>query len=111
MRNESFPIITDLSIPKMPPRFVGIATCSPNDEWNEEIGRLIAFNRAKDKYNRSFFKHANNLMEEMDNYLNHVEDCFNNYGRKLSEGAAKRKERIDKYFNKTEENITEEENT
>lgn len=42
----------------MPNRFVGIAHCSENDEWDEKIGRTVAFSRAKDNLLKSFFKRA-----------------------------------------------------
>ena len=42
----------------LPNKFVGIATCSPDDEWNPEIGKLIAYHRMKTNMSKSFFKHA-----------------------------------------------------
>jgi len=36
--------------------YVGIAKCSPQDEWNEEIGRKIAFARAKIAFYKDFFR-------------------------------------------------------
>ena len=37
----------------LPNRFVGIAKCSVNDEWNEQLGKLIAFDRLKEKVNNT----------------------------------------------------------
>lgn len=50
----------------LPNRFVGIAKCSANDEWNEQLGKLIAFDRLKEKVNNSFIKCANKYIEDMD---------------------------------------------
>ncbi len=35
---------------KMPFKFTGVAKCDPNDEWDEELGKVIAENRALIKY-------------------------------------------------------------
>ena len=51
----------------LPNRFVGIAKCSVNDEWNEQLGKLIAFDRLKEKVNNSFIKCANKYVEDIDN--------------------------------------------
>ena len=51
----------------LPNRFVGIAKCSVNDEWNEQLGKLIAFDRLKEKVNNSFVKCANKYVEDIDN--------------------------------------------
>ena len=40
----------------MPYSFMGKAVCAPEDEWDEEVGRMIAFSKAKDKCYKSFFK-------------------------------------------------------
>ena len=52
---------------RLPNRFVGIAKCSINDEWNEQLGKLIAFDRLKEKVNNSFIKCANKYVEDIDN--------------------------------------------
>ena len=31
----------------LPPSIVGIATCAEEDEWDEEIGKRVAYNKAK----------------------------------------------------------------
>ena len=79
---------------KMPNRFIGIATCSPEDEWDEEKGRLIAFSRAKDSLNQSFFKRANFLIDTFDIWLNGLVERINNYGDKVSFNTERRHNRI-----------------
>ena len=67
----------------MPRSFMGKAVCSADDEWNEELGKMIAFSRAKDKCYRSFFKRANALINTIDKRLNEMINVFNDMGDKL----------------------------
>lgn len=73
---------------KMPSSFMGKAVCDPNDEWNEEIGRKLAFMRAKNKCYTSFFRRANTFVQTIDRRLGDTIESFNNFGLKLE---AKRK--------------------
>lgn len=78
----------------MPNKFVGIAKCGENDEWDENIGRIIAFSRAKNNLITSFFKCAQTYVYYIDNWLNEAVNIFNTLGLKLSENKAKRDEYI-----------------
>ena len=78
----------------MPNRFYGIATCSPEDEWNEETGKLIAYSRAKDKLNKSFFKRANFFINTVDKHVNDAVDILNNLGSKLENSTERRHQKI-----------------
>ena len=78
----------------LPDRFVGKAVCAPEDEWNEEVGRLIAFDRAKEKLATSFFKRAQEYVTEIDAAFNDMVTRVNEYGARLSRGADKRLEHI-----------------
>ena len=80
----------------MPNRFIGISTCGPDDVWNEEIGRLIAFDRMKDNLNKSFFKRANTFVSEMEKALDRFCDDTNAYGQKLEINTDRRKKLIAK---------------
>lgn len=84
----------------MPNSFVGKAVCSEEDEWDEETGRLIAFNRAKDKCYRSFFKRANMFVQMLDGHLGDIVSDFNDLGMKVSA-------RKDKLENKIKERLNE----
>lgn len=66
----------------MPRSFSGKAVCSPDDEWDEELGRRIAFSRAKHKCYRSFFKRANRLVGLLDTYIGYMLEQFNAFGKK-----------------------------
>lgn len=78
----------------MPDHFVGVATCDENDEWNEEIGKAIAFSRAKYKLHNSFFKRANTFVNECDRALSKLITSLNDYGEHLSMNAGKREKWI-----------------
>ena len=70
---------------RMPSSFMGKAVCAEGDEWNEEVGRKIAFLRAKDKCYKSFFKHANHFVQMIDWRLNDMIESFNTLGMKLED--------------------------
>ena len=79
----------------LPRSFSGKAVCAPEDEWNEETGRLIAFSRAKDKCYKSFFKRANYLIQSIDRRLGDMIETFNNFGMKLEEKRESLQNKID----------------
>lgn len=78
----------------MPDRFVGVATCDENDEWDEEVGKSIAFSRAKYKLHNSFFKRANTFVNECDRTLSKLITSLNDYGEHLTLNAEKREKWI-----------------
>ena len=78
----------------MPNRFCGIATCSENDEWDEETGKLIAYSKAKDKLNKSFFKRANLYIHTLDNEIDSATQTLNALGQKLTANTERRHEKI-----------------
>ena len=79
---------------KMPKRFVGVATCSETDEWNEDTGKLIAYSRAKDNLNKSFFKRANLYINSIDKEVDRAAEMLSNLGYKLTINTTKRHEKI-----------------
>ena len=68
---------------QMPHSFMGKAVCAAEDEWNEALGKKIAFSRAKDKCYKSFFKRANLLVQTYDRRLGDMIETFNDFGLKL----------------------------
>ena len=68
---------------RLPHSFMGKAVCAPEDEWDEETGRMIAFSRAKDKCYKSFFKRANKFVQTVDTRLGDMISQFNDFGLKL----------------------------
>lgn len=79
----------------MPNRFCGVATCSKEDEWNEETGKLIAYSRAKDNLNKSFFKRANFFINTVDKHINDAVDVLNILGQKLETSTERRHKKIE----------------
>ena len=80
---------------EMPKRFIGIASCDPRDEFVRETGELVAFSRAKDKLNKSFFKRANLYINTLDEWLNDAAENFNQYGEKLEQNTERRHKKIE----------------
>lgn len=87
---------------KMPHSFMGKAVCAPEDEWDEEIGRMIAFSRAKDKCYKSFFKRANRFVQTVDAHLGDMINLFNDFGLKLESKRENLQEKIDERVAKEE---------
>lgn len=79
----------------LPTRFVGIATCAEGDTFNKELGKKIAFNKAKAKLHGSFFRRAQFYINEVDEEFNKIIDSFNFYGRCLAYNAQKREQKIE----------------
>lgn len=80
---------------KMPYSFIGKAVCSTEDKWDEELGRMIAFSRAKDKCYKSFFKRANTYIQTVDRRLGDMIEILNDFGVKLSDKKDKLEAMID----------------
>lgn len=79
---------------KMPNKFIGIASCNPDDEFSVETGKLIAFSRAKDKIHTSFFKRANTYVNTIDNWLTDAVESINSYGAKVEANTKRRHNKI-----------------
>lgn len=77
---------------KIKNRYVGVATCAPDDEWNEEYGRRLAYHKMRAKINSSFFKRGNLFANMIDEYLNRFCDTINLYGDKLYRNTKRREE-------------------
>ena len=81
---------------QMPNQFSGVATCAEGDEWNEQLGRDIAFARAKYKLDRSFFRRANNFINMLDKRIDRMYNEFNQYGEGVSRSHNGRVSRLEK---------------
>ena len=80
---------------RMPDRFVGIATCSPDDEWDETLGRKIAFYKMRNKFYHSLFKRADNFVNWIDDNLNQMVEELNGWGDKVRENLYREKEHLE----------------
>ena len=85
---------------EMPCSFSGKAVCAEGDEWNEEVGRMIAFSRAKAKFYRSFFKRASMFVNTFDRCVNEMVTIFNNMGDKVDEHQRNLEYMIEQRVNK-----------
>lgn len=80
---------------EMPNTFAGIARCAPEDTFNLELGKKIAYHKAQLKVTNSFFKHARKFLATYDKQLNLLEDELNAYGNKLAIKADARENDIE----------------
>lgn len=92
---------------RMPKRFWGVATCAEEDEWDEEKGKLLAFSKAKDKLNTSFFKRANLYINTFDRSLNRATTLLNNLGSKLTLSSIHRHEKLAEMLGEKENGVSE----
>jgi hypothetical protein len=84
---------------RMPYSFSGKAVCAEEDEWDEELGKMIAFSRAKDKCYKSFFKRANRFVQTVDARLGDMINLFNGFGLKLDNKREALQNQIDERIN------------
>ena len=90
----------------MPKRFWGIATCAEDDEWDVEKGKFLAFSRAKDKLNKSFFKRANFYINTFDKSIDRAVEILNNLGDKLTTNTERRHLRLTELFGENEDGVS-----
>ena len=91
---------------ELPSSFMGKAVCAQGDEWDEELGKMIAFSRAKHKCYNSFFKRANLLVQTLDRRLGDMITAFNDLGLKLTDRHDALQAKIDEKMGKEKEGDT-----
>ena len=84
----------------LPRSFVGKAVCAEGDTWNEELGRKLAYSRAKNKLYTSFFKRANTFVNELDYKISRMITGLNNFGAKLDDQRIGLEQSIDEMLQK-----------
>ena len=100
---EIWPVGVDLRKKlRMPYSFVGKAVCAEGDEWNEELGRKIAYSRAKNKLYTSFFRRANMFINEVDYKLNRMISRLNDFGKTLDDQRVGLEQSIEEMVQKEE---------
>ena len=85
---------------KMPSKFVGVAKCAPGDKFDEHIGRLLAFNRAKGKYDHAFATRVTYLVNQWDRLRQDVLERLLHYSTKAAYHQSRRSKEIEAYLNK-----------
>ena len=88
---------------RMPRAFSGKAVCAPEDNWDEDLGKMIAFSRAKDKCYKSFFRRANKFVQTVDRRLGDMITTFNDFGVRLEDKREGLQQRIDELTGVTAE--------
>ncbi len=84
----------------LPTRFVGVAKCAPEDTYDEHIGKLIAFDRAKEKYDLAFIRATDAMLDYKLGALHDCEQRLDKYIEKASQHHYKREDEIEDYMNK-----------
>lgn len=79
---------------KMNNRFVGIAYCAEEDEWNEEFGKRLAFYRMKRKLFDSFYNKVRAYFDARENELDKFEDVCLAYRSKVEASIARQMSKI-----------------
>ena len=78
----------------MPKSFIGVATLADGDTWDEDFGKFLAYSRARDKYNKSFFKRAATFINEMETSIDQMVNVINLYGKSLEKSSIYRHNKI-----------------
>lgn len=83
---------------RMPNRFVGKAVCAESDEWDEEKGKLLAYDRMKNELTASFQRSAQYFVNWYDKELSNAVKILNDYGEKLHHNKERRQSVICNMF-------------
>ena len=89
----------------MPNRFVGVAKCATEDEWDVELGKKIAYLRLREKVYRSFFNKARHYIDTLDDYLERSAIEINRMGTKLDKEMESRNQYIAEKLSEREKNV------
>ena len=89
----------------MPNRFVGVAKCATDDEWDVELGKKIAYLRLREKVYRSFFNKARHYIDTLDDYLERSAIEINRMGTKLDKEMESRNQYIAEKLSEREKNV------
>lgn len=87
----------------MPRSFIGKAVCAEEDKWDVEVGKLLAYSRARDKLYKSFFKRANSFVQALDRRLGDIITAFNDFGGKLEDKRENITQRLEEMMKEAEE--------
>lgn len=72
---------------KFPSSISAKAKCAPEDEWNEEYGRELAYQRAKEKYYRYFFNFADKYFAYIEKQVSRCAELFDGVQARLNKKA------------------------
>lgn len=63
------------------------AKCAPEDKWDEEFGRELAYQRAREKYYRYFFNLADKYFAYIEKQVSRCAELFNGIQARLNKKA------------------------
>lgn len=98
----TFRIYRDDDALLMPNRFVGIATCSPDDEWDEEFGKKLAFMRMKRSLYKAFFSAAARFVDKVDMVQNYLVEKLNEFGAKVDANITNDEDYVNDYLGRAQ---------
>lgn len=84
----------------LPHKVCGVATCFAGDTWNEELGKMIAFNKMKKKLMTLFFKHLQNSVNYMEQVIENMSNAANALGMRFGDELARREAAIESQLNR-----------
>lgn len=84
-----------LKVLEMPNSFCGKAVCAEEDNFDVELGKMMAFQRARHKFYSSFFKRAGLLVSTIDDELERFSAAVNRIGAKVSDNFEGMNQKID----------------
>ena len=74
--------------------YAATAVCAPEDEWNECIGKRVAFLKVRKKFYKSYFNAVNKYITAMDKYMNNYVEIMNNFGARIENSIKHEEERL-----------------
>lgn len=89
---------SELEMITLPSSFVGIARCAAEDNWDVEVGKTIAYTRARDRLYHCLFQRANEFIDHKDRDLNELVMRLNDMGEKIAARQQALHEQIAKYM-------------
>lgn len=84
---------------RLPRTFRGKAVCSPDDVWDEEVGRRLAFYRMRTKLLNSYFNIAQHIVDKTSDYLDNFVEDINHLGNRMDRVQYNLMESIKKQIN------------
>lgn len=75
-------------------KFIGTAVCAAEDEWNEELGKRIAFYRMKRKLFDSFYNKVRAFFDEKEKQLDDFEEVCLAYKSKVESSMLRQEKKI-----------------
>ena len=83
----------------MPARISGVAKCAPNDNWNPQLGKLIAYNKMKKKLMTIFFKRLNAAVDHISRTVEQMSNAADAIGMRFETELTNREAEIEKLLN------------